>query len=1597
MKLFLFALLALLLVVNAEEATQSDSGIITLRYDEDSYADTWYIPNIGGGLQELTFNIKSGDKLVKGTVGGDTIKALQTDYTALDISKTVDGGSALFINPETYNPIDSATFKPLAQWNNEITVNEDIAIVDRSTAKTEDADFFSLSWFQPCPLGFTNLHSDFDPVLDAANSKLRLENGSPRLDIVFQLPNYYFNVATSYKTVCDSDPALSAVIGVGSGGCEVRYTSTIDYNAENCQFELDQANSGEDFSYHGTLYISADLTLTVGADALGASNTFNVVRKVESPLSWVVYLERLVTVDTQITLNNTDTCSQDSDCGPNSQNAPDAPASAQQAQGCCEPVDATAANPEYYCNCECNGGNGYNGDYCENDNEAPECTVANEVGTTGFGTITLSSTNGGCVFLTSSDFTAPTFTDNSGTYYVSRKVLDGSGATIDGPTAEETNGYDNTDLTDALSFCFSVGTHRIEWHAADVPSTVAHTANEHVICGYDITVEDDAKPYVDCAQCNGATGGIEAYLCVGSTKTGPVAQADLASYFDASNPASSTTTFAGESLTCDCSAAQVDPIPFNPSNTHNPWGAIHAIDVNDATVTHDDGLPTVANQVEGSNTVVYTADDQNSNSDTCSFVYIYDNTPPSCTDVDLGSVYPAMVDHPIHDNPQIYGNDTEAQTWTDPTVAAGTINADAAGFANITLGNLKKDGVEVTPAGPPVSGQTFAIPVDSVDGTVTYTAQYTVYDLAGNVGYCDWQLVVVNPDPCLWPNCDDRPPACNTAFHTFIGSVVNLDCDSDYSFADLSEPNYAGYTSNNDLIVKDDRGVTAVDFDVNGGGALLLTIGGVGANDLTFTGCDYHGDINNPTAATTSGSGGCAVCEWEVKIVDSTDPVLTCPETEGFTRIINTQDNTYDYTYKVNATDSCTLNTDVALEGGQQADQTYRGVGSYTGGDTLSPGTTYSYHYKATDDSGNVDECTWQVQVVDNGAPNITCPDDEYLRNDQGTTTSVYSGWVASANDAADGDLSTDITYTLLDGTSITSTYAFGVGINTVFAEVEDSAGNKANCTFTVTVAECYPDADIIPTLTAADITISSSDVYADDDTRTFNAELELTIITNEYHSITANTYTAVPEPSTFDGKTDTTEGTCESESEACYYKFSHTISLGTDCQEQERNFNFEAAWICQDNSVGADPVEDVCNTQTGSETYTATLVGSNYCWQQLIAGGLAPTATLILTQKTSYDSWVTAGADTTNPPTAQASFANKADIAGLVTIDSTADGAVGLSDDAYNGLTWKTLSKKHYPVATWEADGVDPTNTFDLLNLGSGSSISSDFVKIDSTTGQTANWAAFTYKEDDVELEAKDYVYFEGTLEIADLNLGARRLMKVRNLLQNGDAIFANAAAEAFMSAEPIAATATANENDAVVVLMLQNCADANSEWENALVNSIAKYLRIDTSRVTVSLDPTSEGYCLVEVTIAQSDCADNIDIISLLEYLETGIMDSFSELHTIVAQELPTDVTLDRSMFFVAQVPSTVYTAEAVTSSSTTTSDNGSELEWYYYAVAGFIAGLTVVVGLSYVCGNKTKASPQHTQLTPERRYSIADLLAATERRSSIDVNNVRLHNAL
>jgi len=177
-----------------------------------------------------------------------------------------------------------------------------------------------------------------------------------------------------------------------------------------------------------------------------------------------------------------------------------------------------------------------------------------------------------------------------------------------------------------------------------------------------------------------------------------------------------------------------------------------------------------------------------------------------------------------------------------------------------------------------------------------------------------------------------------------------------------------------------------------------------------------------------------------------------------------------------------------------------------------------------------------------------------------------------------------------------------------------------------------------------------------------------------------------------------------------------------------------------------------------------------------------------------------------------------------------------------------------------------------------------------------------------------------------------------------------------------------------------------------------IAKFLRINQERVSVQLDPTNEGYCLMEITLKQSDCAGTVSVMDLLQYLENGIMDPFSELHEYIAldEDISSEVTFDNAVYFVAQTPNTIY-QEANIAASTTDVTSTDSLAWYYYAAAGVVIGLIFVTGVHYAFGNKNTKQSQHSPLTPERRYSIADLLAATERRSSIDVNNVRLHNSL
>ena len=218
------------------------------------------------------------------------------------------------------------------------------------------------------------------------------------------------------------------------------------------------------------------------------------------------------------------------------------------------------------------------------------------------------------------------------------------------------------------------------------------------------------------------------------------------------------------------------------------------------------------------------------------------------------------------------------------------------------------------------------------------------------------------------------------------------------------------------------------------------------------------------------------------------------------------------------------------------------------------------------------------------------------------------------------------------------------------------------------------------------------------------------------------------------------------------------------------------------------------------------------------------------------------------------------------------------------------------------------------------------------------------------------------------------------RQLSQDDEALSKDTTSDALMRGS--SSVVTAPKDAAVVVMKLNNCNAAN--YDDELTYAIAKYLHIDSSRVSIVTEVTEDGYCLAEVAIEQAKCAGNVDILTLVQYLQEATHDSFSELHEYFT---PTDVSIDTSVFFVSQTPATIY--EASISSSSTAS-----YSWLYYALGGFVIGVIMVN--QFKRNDNHSKGVKHLPLEEDRRYSIADLLAQSQKDSYNNVDSVNFHSS-
>ncbi len=282
-------------------------------------------------------------------------------------------------------------------------------------------------------------------------------------------------------------------------------------------------------------------------------------------------------------------------------------------------------------------------------------------------------------------------------------------------------------------------------------------------------------------------------------------------------------------------------------------------------------------------------------------------------------------------------------------------------------------------------------------GTTTVT--YVATDLSGNTSTCVFDVIVTDSDA---PIVDFCPADVTLTAPTGTCSAI----------ANWMAPVFSDVCG----------GITvSTNFDV--GDAVPL-----GTNLVVYT--------------ATDASGNTATCQFTAIVVENDAPVISdCPANITVSAPSGTCEAMVTYDVPT-ATDACDPSPTVSLS---------QGLAS---GSTFPVGATL-VAYIATDASGNVsDTCMFEVIVTDDEAPVLTCPSDQVLQAQLGSTGATAPNiGVTTSDNCGVADTSFTITgSTTFNGSGDASDLVFDIGISTVTYLVTDVNGNVDSCSFTVTV-----------------------------------------------------------------------------------------------------------------------------------------------------------------------------------------------------------------------------------------------------------------------------------------------------------------------------------------------------------------------------------------------------------------------------------------------------------------------------------------------------------------------------------------------------------------
>ncbi len=455
----------------------------------------------------------------------------------------------------------------------------------------------------------------------------------------------------------------------------------------------------------------------------------------------------------------------------------------------------------------------------------------------------------------------------------------------------------------------------------------------------------------------------------------------------------------------------------------------------------------------GVDTVTYTVIDIGGNSETCSFIItVSDNENPviSCpgsvtVDATFGTCANSTVNIGTatatdncaiasisHDAPASFPVGSTTVTWTAtdvngnsatctqivtivdnelPTISCPA-NINDCPNASISLG------IPSTSDNCGVASVTNNAPSSYPIGVTTVT--WTVTDNNGNTATC-MQTVTIEDNivPMITcPNTDaiDAPiGTCSAVYSNNLSPIVSDNCDMDLT----------------------------VTFTVTGATSIMN-----GMNDAT--GETFNVGTSTLTYYVTDDVGNIDSCSATIQINDNELPVLDCPNNTTVFVPSGTVD-TMLTGLNLSASDNCGV---ASTTFGYSGDLTGTGIGDDASITFFPPGTTTVTYY-VTDVNGNIDSCSFDVNVQIVSSDLIGCQPDQIESNDTDSCNAVVNG-IAPTILVAPGDIAS-ITYTLSgqttgSGINDASGQIFNVGTTTLQYIATDNFGNMDTCSLDITV-----------------------------------------------------------------------------------------------------------------------------------------------------------------------------------------------------------------------------------------------------------------------------------------------------------------------------------------------------------------------------------------------------------------------------------------------------------------------------------------------------------------------------------------------------------------